>query len=96
MGREDDPRAVVDCHGRLLGGVEGLRVVDASDSRAAAGADHGYDLWVLLFLPFPLDDSPLSTRTERGAYLDACGLYLGLYRRKFVGGAGRGCWRHDW
>ncbi|KAL8901139.1 MAG: hypothetical protein Q9207_005342, partial [Kuettlingeria erythrocarpa] len=30
MGRADDPKAVVDSHGRLLGGLQGLRVVDAS------------------------------------------------------------------
>ena len=30
MGKSSDPKAVVDSHGRVLGGIQGLRIVDAS------------------------------------------------------------------
>ena len=30
MGKPSDPSAVVDSHGRVLGGIQGLRIVDAS------------------------------------------------------------------
>ena len=30
MGKPSDPDAVVDLHGRVLGGVSGLRIVDSS------------------------------------------------------------------
>lgn len=30
MGKSSDPDAVVDSRGRVLGGIQGLRIVDAS------------------------------------------------------------------